>query len=157
MRSKTRKACGDQIVGPQTRSYFYLTIRHPPAEESEVPSVLGTLLFIGYHMTEVASLMPATTSPRTLGWPMSPRSQTPTYQREGEVQRGAVISPQTYSSTKCPSSAQIGPPSLLRACAPGDRGQGSGSSFPRKAPVPSKWRGPAPHTGPRQELGPGSR
>lgn len=43
-----------------------------------------------------------------------------------------------------------------RLC-PGVRGQRSDSSFPRKAPVPSKWRGPAPHTGPRKELEQSSR
>ena len=36
----------------------------------------------------------------------------PLYQQEGEAQRGAVISSQTQSSAKCPSSAQIRPPSL---------------------------------------------
>lgn len=51
----------------------------------------------------------------------------PLYQQEGEAQGGAVISLQAQSSAKCLSSAQIGPPSLLRACAPGVRGQAAPS------------------------------
>lgn len=64
-------------------------------------------------------------------WVPGPKS--PLYQQEGQAQSRAVISSQTHSSAKYPSSAQIGPPSLLGACAPGVRGQAApspGSSSP---------------------------
>ena len=126
-RSETTKAKGGPDRGtPNTFSFFKL-IRHPSARDSKAPlycgcsGLSGTMWLRGVYPDACWNHL---TDPQHGHWVHSLRF--PLYQQEGEAQRGAVISLQTQSSAKCLSSAQIGPPSLLRACAPRVRGQGSG-------------------------------
>lgn len=91
--------------------------------------------------------MPTEPAQAPLGWPVGAQPQIPSLsaERKGPEKRSDFPSCPELSPNWATQSAQ-------RLC-PRGQGPGSGSSFPRKAPVPSKWRGPAPHTGPRQELG----